>query len=85
MGWYRKRPVIVCAEQWWPGVPTEGVCQAQDAAATASGQPHVHTLEGVHLVSPGDWIVTGVHGEQYPVKPAIFAATYEETDGPAAP
>ncbi|MET7687965.1 hypothetical protein ABZT06_08290 [Streptomyces sp. NPDC005483] len=42
---------------------------------------HVHgwidTLEGGHTVCPGDWIVTGVQGERYPVKPDIFAATYE--------
>lgn len=26
---------------------------------------------------PGDWIITGVKGEQYPCKPDIFEATYE--------
>lgn len=35
------------------------------------------TLEGGHLVEPGDWILTGVHGEHWPCKPDIFAATYE--------
>jgi len=42
---------------------------------------HVHgwidTLEGGHIVCPGDWIITGVAGENYPCKPKIFAATYE--------
>lgn len=42
---------------------------------------HVHgwidTLEGGHIVCPGDWIITGVKGEHYPCKPDIFAATYE--------
>lgn len=42
---------------------------------------HVHgwieTLEGGHIVCPGDWIITGVQGEHYPCKPDIFAATYE--------
>jgi hypothetical protein len=42
---------------------------------------HVHgwidTLEGGHIVCPGDWIITGVKGERYPCKPDIFAATYE--------
>ncbi len=27
---------------------------------------------------PGDWLITGVAGEQYPCKPEIFAQTYEE-------
>lgn len=44
---------------------------------------HVHgwidTLEGGHIVCPGDWIITGVQGELYPCKPDIFEATYETT------
>ena len=35
------------------------------------------TLEGGHIVCPGDRIVTGVQGEQYPIKPDIFEQTYE--------
>lgn len=38
----------------------------------------IDTLEGGHIVCPGDWIITGVKGEHYPCKPDIFAATYEE-------
>ena len=37
----------------------------------------IDTLEGGHIVCPGDWIITGVKGEHYPCKPDIFAATYE--------
>lgn len=37
----------------------------------------IDTLEGGHVVCPGDWIITGVKGENYPCKPDIFAATYE--------
>ena len=37
----------------------------------------IDTLEGGHIVCPGDWIITGVKGENYPCKPEIFAATYE--------
>lgn len=37
----------------------------------------IHTLEGDMVASPGDWIITGVHGEQYPCKPDIFKETYE--------
>jgi hypothetical protein len=55
---------------------------------------HVHgwidTLEGGHIVCPGDWIITGIKGEYYPCKPDIFAESYEnvideadkETGGP---
>ena len=37
----------------------------------------IHTLEGDMKASPGDWIITGVEGEQYPCKPDIFEKTYQ--------
>jgi hypothetical protein len=46
----------------------------------APWNPHIHTLEGVHRVTVGDWIITGVKGERYPCKPDIFAATYEPVE-----
>lgn len=38
----------------------------------------IETLEGGHVVCPGDWIITGVQGERYPCKPDIFEETYGE-------
>ena len=38
----------------------------------------IYTLEGVHDVNWGDYIIKGVKGELYPCKPDIFEATYEE-------
>ena len=40
----------------------------------------IDTLEGGHIVCPGDYIITGVKGEHYPCKPDIFAATYEPVE-----
>lgn len=37
----------------------------------------IDTMEGGHVVCPGDWIITGVKGERYPCKPDVFEATYE--------
>jgi hypothetical protein len=37
----------------------------------------IDTLEGGHIVCPGDWIITGVKGERYPCKDEIFRMTYE--------
>jgi len=37
----------------------------------------IDTLEGGHIVCPGDWIITGVAEEHYPCKPDIFEKTYE--------
>jgi hypothetical protein len=40
----------------------------------------IDTLEGGHIVCPGDWIITGVKGEHYPCKPDIFEMTYERIE-----
>lgn len=37
----------------------------------------IKTLEGIMHAAPGDWIITGVNGEQYPCKPDIFEKTYQ--------
>lgn len=38
---------------------------------------YIKTLEGGHIVSPGDWIIKGIAGEFYPCKNEIFQKTYE--------
>jgi len=40
----------------------------------------IHTLEGDMKASVGDYIITGVNGEQYPCKPDIFEKTYEKVE-----
>lgn len=40
----------------------------------------IHTLEGDMRASSGDYIITGVKGEQYPCKPDVFHKTYEAID-----
>jgi hypothetical protein len=40
----------------------------------------IDTLEGGHIVCPGDFVITGVQGERYPVKPDIFVATYDPVE-----
>jgi hypothetical protein len=56
-------------------------CDGQTSCKHCGQIMHVHgwidTLEGGHIVCPGDWVITGVQGENYPCKPDIFAATYE--------
>ena len=44
----------------------------------------IETLEGTMHASVGDYIITGVRGEQYPCKPDIFEQTYEPADVPTA-
>jgi len=40
----------------------------------------IGTLEGVHRVTWGDYIIQGVKGELYSCKPDIFEATYESAE-----
>ncbi len=40
----------------------------------------ITTLEGPLRAAPGDWIITGLRGEQYPCKPDIFEKTYEPVE-----
>ena len=35
------------------------------------------TLEGVHIITFGDYIIQGIKGEIYPCKPDIFKKTYD--------
>jgi len=37
----------------------------------------IQTLEGIMHADIGDWIITGIKGEQYPCKPDVFEKTYE--------
>lgn len=74
---FRKKPVVVEATQWHKHGDHPNVVQS---AMYAEAFGYIRTLEGGHIVTPGDWIITGVKGEQYPCKPDIFAATYEAVD-----
>lgn len=40
----------------------------------------VATLEGHMKISDGDWIVKGIMGEMWPVKPDIFEQTYDKVE-----
>jgi hypothetical protein len=80
---FRKKPVVIEAEQWYPGKVIEGVVGERPATLGGNGlspepaMAFIKTLEGTMRVSDGDWVITGVKGERYPCKPDIFEATYE--------
>ncbi len=77
---YRKKPIVIEAEQWFPtqqhrenlGADSLGVVYLSDE------EGRIDTLEGVMIVRPGDWIITGIASEKYPCKPDIFEQTYEK-------
>lgn len=73
---FRKKPVVIEASQWFIPGDHPKVVQAP-MGGTANGAYGVHTATGFALVSPGDWIITGITGEVYPCRKEIFEATYE--------
>lgn len=85
---YRKRPVVVEAIQFNPDPRTYDRLQFHETigfmflqypiCADVDG-PYItiSTLEGKMRVNPGDWIITGIEGENYPCKDEIFRKTYE--------
>lgn len=73
MSKFRKKPVVIDAEQFNADEYVEGVLMD----ATSPTGFSIGTLEGKHEVTPGDWIITGVAGERYPCKDPIFRATYD--------
>lgn len=79
---YRKTALIE-ATQWLNMGDHPAVKMHPHDPHTACGW--IDTLEGGHIVTPGDWIATGVKGEHWPIKPDIFAATYESATPTPAP
>ena len=77
---FRKKPVVIEATQWFEfgDHPAVGPFFTHDPEKKGYGW--VKTLEGGHIVTPGDWIIEGVRGEFYPCKPDIFEATYERVE-----
>jgi len=51
-------------------------------AAQAKVEQMVETWEGPQKAEVGDWIMTGVKGEQWPIKPEVFQKSYEATSTP---
>lgn len=77
MAQYRKKPVVVEAEQFWPDVhpwPDGVLPKLKDSE---NQYWFIPTLEGPFNVNPGDWIITGIAGEKYPIKDEIFKETYD--------
>ena len=90
MAKFRKRPIIVEAvrylgngnmenrevPKWLWKAFEEEVAQSTNGTETFI----IKTLEGEHIVSPGDYIIQGVKGELYPIKADIFEQTYEKVE-----
>ena len=59
-----------------PGFGGDTVCKYCNSIMYIHGW--IDTLEGGHIVCPGDWVITGISNEHYPCKNDIFEKTYEK-------
>lgn len=76
MARYMKKAVVVEAVQWFkPGDHPAVVAESSTASIG-----YIDTPEGRLTVEAGDWIITGVAGENYPCKPDTFVKLYTPAD-----
>lgn len=82
-----KKPIVIEAQQWFclgelldivKPLERTGICEHCGGKLEYHGV--IKTLEGEHIVCPGDWVIKGIQGEYYPCKPDIFDATYEKSE-----
>jgi len=55
-------------------------CHFEPTGTTGPATLVIHTLEGERPALPGDVVIRGVVGQWYPVKPDVYAASYEPAD-----
>ena len=89
---YRRRPGIVDAVLYTEG--KDGIAAVLRFCPQARLFPPrgyetspfflIKTLEGNMELHVGEWIVRGIKGEYYPVKPDIFSILYEAEEAPNA-
>jgi len=89
MAKYKKKPVVIEAWKWPENEVPEAKISMIDSdfdwiCKECGHLAHEHgncpTLEGYHIVCPGDMIIKGIKGEFYPCKPDIFEKTYEKVE-----
>lgn len=76
---YIKKPITIEAN---PKVIKRfhTIVNCKQCGTIMSDHGWVFTLEGGFIVCPGDYIITGIQGENYPCKPDIFLDTYYTED-----
>ena len=78
---YRKRPVEIEAVQFDGRNQTQISDWMLDYGTSVRAfKDHldIPTLEGTMRADIGDWVAKGIDAEFYPIKPLIFARTYDE-------
>jgi len=79
---YRKKPVVIEAVQFngRNSADIHEFCGDKVREPVGKDYLEIETLEGIHIASPGDYIIKGIKGEFYPCKPDIFEQTYEKVE-----
>jgi hypothetical protein len=79
---FRKKPIEIEAEQWFPGKDVPGVMLEEYEDAQSIGTCREYYVVTAHkqrvVLSRGDWVIPEPDGRgHYPVKDDIFRATYD--------
>lgn len=79
MAKYTKKPVEIEAIQWNGNNIDEIMSFVKGRNINYDKREGliIHTLEGNHNATIGDFIIKGIKGEFYPCKPDIFHLTYD--------
>jgi hypothetical protein len=88
MAKYRKKPIVVEAEQFggFYHTPYPKGVEMEDNSEDSTKERYRFYVVTIHgqraYLERGDWVITepdGIH--HYPCKPDIFEATYEKVEG----
>ncbi len=72
-----RKPLTVEAHQFHSTSPElpNGVCKC-----AARHEHHVHTGRGVLVIREGEWVVTNIKGERFPITDEIRLLEYDEAE-----
>ena len=79
---YRKKPIVIEAEQYKEGME-DGFTESMDDEFTENHIikmiPYIQNPDGglMYLIYDGFWIITGTNGQRITCNPDIFEETYE--------
>lgn len=84
---YHKKPITVEAHQWFPGKTVAGVrripankidmSQKRGIVVDRPERYVVDAVGGQLDIYPGDWVITGLGGDRYPLRNDVFMTHYE--------
>jgi ribosomal protein S27E len=82
MAKYREKSIVIEAIQFNGNnlADIHEFCGDKIREPVGKNYLEIETLEGVYIVSPGDYIIKGIQGNFYLCKPNIFEVIYEKVN-----